>query len=199
MIGLFCHFLRTCLYKGFFTLMEFCWSKDPGEKHCTTVEFCTMATSPLFQTDYSLRGLDFQARVFAKIAVYFSCPKCLLTVISFKLLFLLGRESNNEGGKKAACSKGVIWKENGHSKHVEFQQFLIIWGMGVILAFQNENRPLLVLESMFVTHFRHRVASRDISKCTLFCLQYLDKTDLGLSISTAKLCLSGHPQLPLYS
>lgn len=117
MNGLFCHFLRTCLYKGFFTLMELCWSKDPGEKHCTTVEFCTMATSPLFQTDYSLRGLDFQARVFAKIAVYFSCPKCLLTVISFKLLFLLGRESNNEGEKKqVACSKGIIWKEKGHSK-----------------------------------------------------------------------------------
>lgn len=50
-----------------------------------------MATLPLFQTDYSLRGLDVQARVFAKTAVYFSCLKCLLT-ISLKLLFLLNRE-----------------------------------------------------------------------------------------------------------
>lgn len=80
-------------------------------------EVCAMATSPLFQNHYSLRGLDFQARVFAKIAVYFSCPKCLLTVISFKLLFLLGRESSNEGNKKeVACSKGVILKEKRHSK-----------------------------------------------------------------------------------
>lgn len=71
--------------------------------------------------------------------------------------------------------------------------------MGVTLAFQNENRPPLVLESMVVTHFRHKVANRDIYKCTLFCLQYLGKTDIGFSIFMANLCPSGHPHLPLYS
>lgn len=53
--------------------------------------------------------------------------------------------------------------------------------------------------TMFVTHFKHRVANRDISKYTLLCLQYLGMTDLGLSIHLAKVYLSGHPHLPLDS
>lgn len=70
--------------------------------------------------------------------------------------------------------------------------------MEFTLAFQNENRPPPVFESMFMIHFRHKVAKNDISKSTLFCLQYVDKTILGLSISMSKLCFSGHPHLPLH-
>lgn len=42
--------------------------------------------------------------------------------------------------------------------------------MELTLPFQNENRPFAVFESMFMIHFRHKVANNDISKCTLFCL-----------------------------
>lgn len=68
--------------------------------------------------------------------------------------------------------------------------------MEFTLAFQNENRPPVFFESMFTIHFKHKVANNDISKCTLFCLQYLDKTDLGLSISVSQLCLRGIRSCP---
>lgn len=67
--------------------------------------------------------------------------------------------------------------------------------MAFTLAFQYENRPPPVFESMFMIHFRRKVAKNDISKCTQFCLQYINKTDPGLSISISKLCSTGHPHL----
>lgn len=74
-----------------------------------------MATLPLLK-DYILVGLDFQVSVLAIIALFISCPKCLLTV-SFKMLFLLGRERNNEGGKNTGSQlKKCHFESKKHSK-----------------------------------------------------------------------------------
>lgn len=97
MNGLFCCFFRSCLYKGFLR----------GEilYNCKGLYNGNIVSVP--NREYCLRRLDFQARVFAKIAVYFSCPKCLLPTEGFKLLSLLGREREQEQGteRQVACSK----------------------------------------------------------------------------------------------